>query len=636
MKRKNALVWLLSLTAMATGLAACGGENAGSSASVRRILRETPPFVEVSTDLNLDDYISVEYRDESVDYNYTVTCNDPAVTIDGHIVSSDTIGEYRLDVAAGSASIRLSVRFVSSELISITDFLEPLATDPGNYTAASYYGGSNYSYYWTNYRAGTYSVRFDPSDLDKVDVSTDSDTGETYTTPVNNVLAQLSDGNYYSGMVVPGENGGFDVDFEPGIITNAAYYYAMMGISYDSGSFTDTVIGTSSYVMGGSSFAESLVQGGFGYGFRIGAGYDADWYGAAVIGSTDDDDDGELDTVTFEILYTYQGQVDTVMIISLSDVGTTSLDWVNTAQTDATYVPVPYTAPEIPAAFKALSEGGNYTLSATLSQLDEDGSKIVDVTSTDDYLYAAYKCNSVTMTNTYTEDGVISVTTGYQATADDSGNVTEIAEEAKQLGGWAAWNDGTKSWKNSFDDDTGAYGPRTEIVDSAEASTTDVYGEFIDKNGLSAAAITAGAASSTNWTGRTEDGSIVSYEGDCGDNTEEGATNLLFQQLFDMFGTGLGTYWCEQSNFTDQDGNATVHALTLSSSYTSFEINTETNEIKVSIFMYGPFSDIENGYFDIELTISDIGTTENDFSVFPTEEAEPTDPSSSSSSVPAA
>ena len=133
-------------------------------------------------------------------------------------------------------------------------------------------------------------------------------------------------------------------------------------------------------------------------------------------------------------------------------------------------------------------------------------------------------------------------------------------------------------------------------------------------NSISARAVTSAAVDSTVWTKKTtnEDGTVT-YQGQCG--TNDGAdevTDALFQQLYDMNGIlAVGTNYSSAQDFTS--GKA---ALISQSNYDEFTVNPTTNEVTIKVNAYMPFSDVDNHYVAMNITISAVGTTTNDFSSF--------------------
>lgn len=639
MKRKNATVWFLTLTALATGLAACGGgggqggseESSTSQANtVRRIRRETIPSAAVGTELDLDEYVSVEYRDGTTDKNFTLTPEDEGITITDHKVTSDTIGTFTVVITAGTMNVKVDINFVSEGVLKLTNSLAPLASDPHNFTVDAYLdynqGSGSYSYTFTHYHKDDYSARFDPDNLDN---------------DYNTVLAPLSDNNYYMGKVIEGENGGYDVKFSPGIISNAPYYYMLMGIAFDSGSITDSVMSGESVILGSSSFAQALIEGGLGFTYTMNDGSDIVWNSALFLGGVDSDGNDIYESMSFEVFcdYTYTtstGQTVTepssVCIITLKNLGGTSLDYVEEALPNASYIPVPYTAEEISGGFATLAKDKNYTVTATFEQLDGAYGDVVDVQSGYDVMNLLYGASKVVITNTYTTEGVISKFEAEDLSWNEEGTSFTIGDLA-QYSGWAAWSDGAKSWRSAYDSETSAFSGTTEIKDADEASTADVYGDYIDANGYSAAGVSAANVAATNWTDR-EEGTVITYAGDVGDNDGTTATNAFLGEVLDAVGPYVindlsaeeGTilpsaFWCDTSAQPFTDGN--YHASSLYSTWDSVAVDSSTGEIEMVATLYAPFGLDDYGgvaYMRMTVTVSDIGKTVNDFSKMPAAE----------------
>ena len=89
-------------------------------------------------------------------------------------------------------------------------------------------------------------------------------------------------------------------------------------------------------------------------------------------------------------------------------------------------------------------------------------------------------------------------------------------------------------------------------------------------------------------------------------------TDTLFQQLYDMNGfSTIGTKFGAAVDFTSGKGS-----LISQSNYDAFIVNPTTNEISIKITANLPFSDVSNRYVAMNITISNVGTTTNDFSAF--------------------
>ncbi len=136
--------------------------------------------------------------------------------------------------------------------------------------------------------------------------------------------------------------------------------------------------------------------------------------------------------------------------------------------------------------------------------------------------------------------------------------------------------------------------------------------------------VTAAACDAVNWTSKKTNGTKTIFTGDVGDDDRTTKGNLLFEQLLNMFGGptysvlnnviaggkgNLGTMWTEPQEFNGGD----YHALSLYSKYTSFSVDSATNEIEITLSMYAPLG-FDDGYFGMKMTLSDIGTTTFDFS----------------------
>ena len=75
---------------------------------------------------------------------------------------------------------------------------------------------------------------------------------------------------------------------------------------------------------------------------------------------------------------------------------------------------------------------------------------------------------------------------------------------------------------------------------------------------------------------------------------------------FSQIGTALG----KAEKFT----NGEYGSLISMSNYEEVTVDTATKDVTVFVNAYLPFSDIENKNMGLKLTISNVGTTTNDFS----------------------
>lgn len=642
MKNKKFVALLLCVSALGLGLASCSGNTAEESTSssevsrASRIRRETIPTLVINNEVNLDDYITIEYSDGSSDHGYEISTTSTGLTIDGHKISSSSTGSYRVEITAGTLSARIDLEFVTAEHKVVIDFVDNLTANPQNFSAewiaASSSSSSGYYTVTTHYLTENYGLLLNPSYIYDEDY---------YGTIYNIGIATLSDGRSYWGHIV-NDSGIMDVSFDPGYVSFDNYYFTL-GYTYetlDPYSFEEVPVDDDSYlVTDDGDFGRMLCEWGLGLGgflsyYEIEDTYS--YYGAMLSGYTDDDNDGLADTMTFQVLIT-DGSTDAkgnlefegLCFVSFSDVGTTSLNLLETAIVDSSYVPVVPDTTELSTGFANLASGKNYTAEFTFEQLDSDAENVTDVSKVYDAMSHIYGANKISIKNTYTEDGVISVlstedlTYSYDSEGDENG-IASIGE-LTQTSGWAAWSDGEKSWSTAYDSTAGKYDDASEVLSGTE-STSDVYGAFINSNGYSASTVTSTAVGNTNWSTRTESSTAntITWEGTCGDNDGSSETNLLLRSVMAMFGPyTFASTWCDAQEFTGGE----YHALSLSSDWDSIVYNTATGEITMEAVIYAPvgisnYDKTASAYIKMTIVISDIGTTTNDFSQFTTASAE--------------
>jgi hypothetical protein len=287
---------------------------------------------------------------------------------------------------------------------------------------------------------------------------------------------------------------------------------------------------------------------------------------------------------------------------AINNIGTTKVDSLETAIKDDSYVPAAVIATEVTNDFAAVKSGKNATAEIVFSPADENGN-VVDISAyTADQLGAngfnamfqsTYPISSkVTMT----EDGLLATLTE----KDTAG----VASENKL----AYFNrDGAGYGYSSTDGKTEAL---SGISDVLADSRINVWTPI---------AVTEAAVNSTDWLKRTEDetAGTVSFTGSVGDNTGSDVTNTLFAQLFDQFGwftiggSRIGSYLAAPVDFSSGK-----HALTLYSEYSDVTVNATTKDLSITALIYLPFSDIDDNYVLATYTISNVGTTVNDFSSY--------------------
>ncbi len=611
--KKIKLLTILSAGALVMGLASCGEQTNSSSSeggaeasseqsssivkTPKRIKNTGVGTVVAGTEFNLDDAITILYDDDTTDHNYNVTSTSDDVSISGHLITILDHGEYTLEVTAGSLRSRITVTAVSTEHKALIDFLEPLSETPQNYTVTywtSKNGKLNYAQSYIHNE--NYVAIFDENDP----TSVDSKTGEANST----LLAKLTDAHAYWGYLT-GTKDNIKPVFEPGY-AQWANYYITGDLSLDA---LDATYDGDNLVLG-TGFEGNLLHYGMStlpenYGYNL--------TGAIYLGMFDTDGDDTDDTPLF--MCNVANPTDSTdsgawAIVGISNIGTTSLDFMEKAVSDPKYIPVKIEAPEISTVFNSLAESKNYTVTTELQAVDSDGKALEKVSSSDCLLNIAGSTH-VIITTTFTENGVISVYKGLKVTKTEDEDYPYAPGTEWTVGGtFAYWDDGTNTYSSSLDSETGKMSEK-EIV--AEGKTVYESGKL---DSMVASNVTLDDANGTIWSKKTQSGTKATFKGSVGDNDGTDVTNALFGKIFDMNGfgfnivsqgAGLGTQMAGAVEFTSGE----KHALTLYSTYNEFTVDTATNEVLVDVLAYLPVGTVD--YISMKFTVSNVGTTTNDF-----------------------
>ena len=618
MNKKIKLITVLSAAALGMALVSCSGnagdvsssESSGSDeqAVAQRIKHDDLPYVVVGEELDLDEYITVSYSDGSSDKTYDVSCTNKAVAIQGHKVTVTEGGSYTLVITAGSVTVKIELSAVTEEHKGLIDYLQPLEENPQNYTLQLLemdtqgnllYGGVSY------FHNENYIAIFDESDP-----ASKTDDGEANST----LLAKLADGHAYWGSV-----GGTSDDpkavFEPGYASYGNYYITM-DLTLDATDFTvddSKEIFTSDVLKSSYAFEESLMSYGCSQttSYINQRGYD--WDGAYYMGQVENNAGEESALFFCTIKDTKTGKVGLFGIFTLKDIGTTDVDFMTDIATNMAYVPTKVKGDEITTAFSNLAEGKNFTLTTELFSADDDGNMLTYGTEIgEDALIAMTGHSHIIYTSTYTEDGVIAVAEANTYSVNEAQNAFIGNDDMGVVGKYALWDDGEKTYSSELSIDTDGNGTMSA---PKEIASTKVY-ETTQMQKLSPANVTEADANGTIWAKKTTEGTKTTFTGQVGDNDGTEVTNSLFQKIFDLNGfiinqgQTLGTFLASAAEFTGGD----QHALTLYSNYSYFTVDSATNEVSVFINAYLPVG-LDNNV-GIKLTISNVGTTTNDFSTF--------------------
>ena len=632
MKHNKKLLVLASFALLGGLMTGCvqGGSNSQTGDSVVQIdgdvytitaKAKSLDYVRVNETVDLDEYYEVEMDDGTKVSTFSVLCDAPEVKIDGHKITVSKVGDYEIHLAVNDKNKYFTISCKSDYNIELIEFLKTFEdTDGKNYRIdLGSYNPNTGKFSYENYTLihnQNYAAAFDTANPGALDENGD---------PNSFILANLSDGNGYMGAF--NEKGVPEFEYGKMDIEN---YYIMGSMLLDGSSFSsvyDELTGEESLV-GDASQAKTFLNYGMSnlvenYGYSEHAMY--------VLGLKDEDKDGKNDTLYVKVTVdgTSNGESfedEEWCTCKISQVGTCTWDSIEKARTDASYVPTPLVVTEIGTAFSAITAGKNYTTTMNFYACSSDGTEMAS-SDIEDY-------------------SSMYVLTGQKDPIKEVNTITGDAEVEASIYIGGALKAKEAYWMDS-DGKTGYLGSYSAATsEKAESTTKDVDTEGTGKT-LAATMMANGVkqsdASKAVWKKKTVKGDVVTLTGDIGDNnTTDGQTNGFFQQLFDQAafltlttssgGTyGFGTYLTMDGTVEYNDG--TTCSYTVSSSYESVTINTKTNEISVKALIYLPFSNIaaNQRYLMCEYSISDIGTTTNDFSAYANAPASSTDSSTSES-----
>lgn len=644
---RSKLLLIMSASALGMGLVSCNGgieassssdstssETSSSSKAANRIMHDEIPYTVVGDEIDLDNYVTIRYEDGTTDKDYSVSCTNKNVEILKHKVLASKAGNYTLVITAGSLTTKMDFYVVSEELKEFIDFLEPLDENPQNYdimmwTSSS--SGSGLVYDEQTYvHNPNYIAIYDETDPGAVYPSTSKYAGQ----PMSTVLAKLSDKHAYWGYTT-GTAANPDVEFEAGYASYDGYYITG-DLVLDATDFAEATISVpltngSTYeyecLLSSASFEESLMS----YGMSITSGSlasnDLGYYGASFEGMVDLDDDDVADAALLGLWLTYvdsagQTQVGLYSYITISNIGDGGRDFLDKATTDSSYVPVAVEAPEVTTIFDNIAKAKNYTLTTELFSCDSTGeevaagSTILPETSggykgyPGDALLLTTGATHIKVTSTFTDKGVIATCETNSVTTSTDGWV--VGADLALSGKYATWDDGTDTYTANYDSEKKAMGAATKQVEGKTAYESGLLDD------LFIGAIGESDVNNTYWISKETEGNTISLTGQAGDNTGTEVTNTLFKKLFDMNGFGLigsgysvGDYLTQSEEFNGGE----YHALCYATNYDTFTLNTETNEVNIFCLSYWPFG-LTNGYVGMKITITNVGSTTNDFSAF--------------------
>lgn len=608
MNKKSKLLLILSAAAMGLAATSCAGGPGGSGeesssqesaiSAATRISHEELPYITIGDVLDLDQYITIKYEDNSSDHKFSVTCTNSAVSIDGHSVIATEAGTYNLLIKAGSLQAKLSLQVVTEEHMGLINFLEPLADNPQNFTIDLFASDYLRSYIHTENYVGIYDI-YNPTK--KVEDDKGNETDEYDST----LLAKLADGHAYWGHIEGTAKNPVPV-FDPGY-ASWNNYYITQSLSLDATDFEVTDLGGSEpALVSSSSFEDSFMSVGLSIPESSIKKNGWSWAGMAFMGLQDNNTDGVDDGALFMALINETKDDGTTELgafcyVQIRNIGTTDVDFLRNTTSDASYVPAIPKADEITTVFDQINQGKNYTVTLEMYSADDKGNPLAAPASKDGTVMITGASYTKTVT-TVTETGIHSVLER-KAAEEADGKVT-VSELAK-AGELAYWTDGTNCYTSSLGKD-GNMSAKEQVQEGTDVLSIENVKPWTAQN------VTENEINNTVWTKKTANGTKVTMKGQCGDNDNAGnVTNLLFVALFNMspfsqIGTALGK--------AEQFTNGEYGSLISMSNYEEVTVDTATKDVTVFVNAYLPFSDVDNKNMGLKLTISNVGTTTNDFS----------------------
>ena len=598
MNKKSKLLLILSAAAMGLAATSCAGGPGGSGeesssqesaiSAATRISHEELPYITIGDVLDLDQYITIKYEDNSSDHKFSVTCTNSAVSIDGHSVIATEAGTYNLLIKAGSLQAKLSLQVVTEEHMGLINFLAPLNDNPQNFTIDLFASDYLRSYIHTENYVGIYDI-YNPTK--KVEDDKGNETDEYDST----LLAKLADGHAYWGHIEGTAKNPVPV-FDPGY-ASWNNYYITQSLSLDATDFEVTDLGGSEpALVSSSSFEDSFMSVGLSIPESSIKKNGWSWAGMAFMGLQDNNTDGVDDGALFMALINETKDDGTTELgafcyVQIRNIGTTDVDFLRNTTSDASYVPAIPKADEITTVFDQINQGKNYTVTLEMYSADDKGNPLTTPAANDGTVMITGASYTKTVT-TVTEAGIRSVLE--RKTVEETDGKVTVSELAK-AGELAYWTDGTNCYTSSLGKD-GNMSAKEQVQEGTDVLSIENVKPWTAQN------VTENEINNTIWTKKTANGTKVTMKGQCGDND----TNLLFVALFNMspfsqIGTALGN-------------NDKYGSLISMSNYDEVTVDTATKDVIVFVNAYLPFSDVDNKNMGLKLTISNVGTTTNDFS----------------------
>lgn len=598
MNKKSKLLLIVSAAAMGLAATSCengpagsGEENSSQNSAISaatRISHDELPYITIGDVLDLDQYITIKYEDNSSDHKFSVTCTNSAVSIDGHSVIATEAGTYNLLIKAGSLQAKISLQVVTEEHMGLINFLAPLNDNPQNFTIDLFASDYLRSYIHTENYVGIYDI-YNPTK--KVEDDKGNETDEYDST----LLAKLADGHAYWGHIEGTAKNPVPV-FDPGY-ASWNNYYITQSLSLDATDFEVTDLGGSEpALVSSSSFEDSFMSVGLSIPESSIKKNGWSWAGMAFMGLQDNNTDGVDDGALFMALINETKDDGTTELgafcyVQIRNIGTTDVDFLRNTTSDASYVPAIPKADEITTVFDQINQGKNYTVTLEMYSADDKGNPLTTPAANDGTVMITGASYTKTVT-TVTEAGIRSVLE--RKTVEETNGKVTVSELAK-AGELAYWTDGTNCYTSSLGKD-GNMSAKEQVQEGTDVLSIENVKPWTAQN------VTENEINNTIWTKKTANGTKVTMKGQCGDND----TNLLFVALFNMspfsqIGTALGN-------------NDKYGSLISMSNYDEVTVDTATKDVTVFVNAYLPFSDVDNKNMGLKLTISNVGTTTNDFS----------------------
>jgi hypothetical protein len=629
MKKTKTLLVLAAASLLGIGMVGCGGggEESSTEASsyleVSVIKNSGVPSVLVGSTVDFDEYITVTLADGTTSKEYTLSCSDATLSIDGHKVTPTEIKSYTVTVSSGDRQIRVTLNSKSELGLKVEEFVTPLASTPMNYTIDVYDTDDSGNLVYGNYTVlhnENYSVAYNKDNLGETSTASDGTVSAAST-----IFAKLSNGKGYWGEF---NTDGVPVFSAPSTEFPGLYYFSGEN-PLTAGDFTSTFTTSGSSSAGVSTTVETIAAGAtaatnfFMYGFGVPVSKNFDLTSLAVVGFGDsiDGDDNEEDTLLMAILAVptetgvaaglEEGQTYLYTYLGLHSIGSSSVAEVEAAIADDSYIPVPIDSTEAQTVFagdNGIVAAHNYTATLDVKGVDGDGNAVTDHDGISTFFGMS---SDFRITSTVTSDGII--------LALD----TVSGDTATPYSKMAFYNQDSKAYQaNPYVDasasDATWDGTTMEVTELT--STTDVWS--IDSIlGLSLQNVVASDFTDIEWASRSEDAdaNTVTLEGaSAGDNDGTTDTTGLFRHVFGsldaFFGYSTGTFTDIWTAASDGWGSSDAkHAYVWESNFNSFTVNTATNDVTVDFTLYLPFSDISNNYIEFALTVTNVGATTNDF-----------------------